>query len=120
MNEQLKPEDIPSYGKMCQLTNKLLDAKDKENLYIVKKEDIFKAEQFIYDGDIDGKDAHTIAEKLGLSQNVPHSVLWEIKTNYGWEIVNYGDYILTSKHDRYPRVCSKYEFKNHYQRVNKG
>jgi len=89
------------------------------DVYVAKIEEIFKAEQFIYDGDIDGKEAQDIAKKLGLSQNVPHSVLWEIKTKYSWEMVNRGDYVLTSKYEIYPTVCSKEAFKNSYSQIKK-
>jgi len=57
------------------------------------KTEAVDAIQFKYRGDCDGPEACVLATTLGLSRNGP-SKLWEIRTPYGWHIVEYGFWVI--------------------------
>ena len=58
-----------------------------------KKPTVYTAERFFY---VDGIDGHKTSEeacRLGLSTN-GSSKLWEIKTVFGWKLVDHKDWLL--------------------------
>ena len=82
-----------------------------------KKPVVVDAVQFNYVDNIDGPETCKLAESLGLVRNEPQSLLWELKTTYGFSIVHAGSWVVTGMNGN-KFICDNYTFKSLYEIVD--
>lgn len=83
-----------------------------------RRKDTINAVQFLFIDNIDGKETIKFAESLGLSRNGNGMIskIWEVKTKWGWKIVNHGDYVIIDDDGSYA-VVTKERFEELYERA---